>query len=162
MKNEKKKLIRIKRISRLKLIKTLVFVSFLINLISCRKQNDLLLGTWGTYTVMYKEEDISGIDFSSNVFTANKMIINSSQNTIFFPLKSGNDYGRYKVFARNGSEFLRIYDSTDPRFDDTYLISITEIYSRNKGKNKGYRLELKSDDWLIVAEKSVADISLNF
>jgi hypothetical protein len=123
---------------------------------SCKKDDHNLYGRWGVYTVIYKGEDISGIDFSKKFTSGHIMTIDRTQKFITLPVKSEEkEFGDFATYYENGNYFLKIYNATDPRFNGIYLITIIDLNPESEGISKKYEIELESQDLYILGRKDV-------
>lgn len=140
--------------------KTIKFLIIAICLGSCSEQgSDELYGNWAVLEVYYGDEDISGIDRGSKVTLSTSMEIDDSKDIVFLPVSSGKtEYGYFEHYRKDEKEWLRIYDSTDPRFDGEYLVHLKLKSSSNNGKNSRHSLELESEDVYIYAIKMTASL----
>ena len=144
----------------LRTITKYLFIAILLWLSSCNEQgNDELYGNWAVLKVYYGDEDISGINISSKVTLSTSMEIDDSKDIIFLPTNSDKtEYGYFKHYLKDEREWLRIYDSTDPRFNGEYLVHLKLESSSNKGKNSRHSLELESEDVYIYAIKMTSSL----
>ena len=118
--------------------------------------SDELNGSWAVFDVYYGNEDISGIKRNSKVILSTSMEIDNSNNVIFLPVNSDKtEYGYFEHYRKDGREWLKIYDSTDPRFNGKYLIHLKKGELINKGRNQRYTIELESKNVYIYGEKTV-------
>jgi hypothetical protein len=123
------------------------------------KPSDDLYGGWAVLEVFYGDEDISGIDRQTKFVLSQKMTIDDSKKIIFLPVDSERtEYGYFNHFRKSDKDWLRIYGSTDRRFDGLYLIHLQLEYSRNNGKTLGHSLVLESEKVYIYAMKYTASI----
>lgn len=143
-----------------KITKYLIITGFCLWFSSCAEQgSDDLYGNWAVLEVYYGDEDISRINRSSKVTLSTSMEIDNSKDMIFLPVKSDKtEYGYFEYYQKDEKEWLRIYDSTDPRFNGNYLVHLKLESSSNKGKNSRHSLELESEDIYIYAIKMTASL----
>lgn len=121
--------------------------------------NKDLYGNWAVLEVFYQGNDVSGIDRSSKVTFSISMEIDNAKDIIYLPTKSDETkYGYFKHFIKDDKEWLKIYDSTDPRFNGEYLVHLKLESSSNKGKNSRHSLELESKEVYIYAIKMTASL----
>ncbi len=87
------------------------------------------------------------------------MEIDDSKNIIFLPVSSDKiEYAHFEHYRKGEKEWLRIYDSTDPRFEGKYLLHLKLESSSKNGKNSRYSLELESEEVYIYALKITASL----
>lgn len=134
----------------MKRIDKILFCVLLLQ-VSCNSVDENLYGKWGIHSVIYKNEDISGIDFSQEFFAGNFMIIDETQDCVTLPVKSERvEFADFKVFNRGSKQFITLFNATDSRFNDTFLIKITEKNEGMSGMSMTYEIELRSQNMLII------------
>jgi hypothetical protein len=142
---------------KLKLTKriSIILLSAIFILQSCNDISKEVYGNWDVLEVYYKNEDISGINRESLVQASSSMRIDKGAKIIQLPTSSNKiETGRISTFTEEGSDFLKIYDSTDKRFNGIYKVKIEKLSSESNGKIEEFSLTLESDDVYIYAFKT--------
>jgi hypothetical protein len=132
-----------------------ILISFLISLLllSCIQNIPEFTGHWAVHVVEYKDEDIANLKNLGGYTLANDMFVNSRPNSIFFPVDSAENHGRYKVISLKDN-LIEIYNATDSRFNGTFKVEINELSST--ATSKQFQIVLSNQDWYIEGQKSVA------
>lgn len=134
----------------------LVFCFFLINIVcSCDQRDSRLQGQWTAHDVYLGDEDISGIDKSGISYMTTSLIFD--KDVIWLPVKSEMPIvAKFKQRDINENK-IQLFGCEDSRFNRVFHYEIRLIRERNNGANKVYRLEMKSDDLYIMAERTVVN-----
>ena len=73
--------------------------------LSCNGKIPEFEGHWAVYIVAFEGKDIANLKNLGGYTMANDMFVNVRPNSIFFPLDSAENHGKYKVVNKHCRQF---------------------------------------------------------
>ena len=136
-------------------IKLIFLLIIMIYSLSCSRKINNLEGSWAITEILYKEKDISQMNYNHPAVMTNSLTI---QNKFFF-FKFENEpkrlvWAKIRYIQNNGTKIIQLYNATDSIFNGFYNVNI--IQENNNRYIKSYNLELRSDDLYILGNKYVS------